>query len=129
MDAASLPVLQALRQHRHRQPRESEETVKTIHAHYSFALAALCVLLIGSVPGALTARMIQAPSTKLPDRLPGGRPNLQGLWLKSAGGFQGLFIGSLDGTNLAAGGGRGGGRGNRGAVPGGARGGPPTTRH
>ncbi len=42
-------------------------------------------------------------------RLPGGRPDLQGLWLKSAGGFQGLFIGSLDGTNLAAGGARGGG--------------------
>jgi hypothetical protein len=34
---------------------------------------------------------------------------LQGLWLKSNGGFQGLFIGSLDGTNFAAGG--GGGRG------------------
>jgi hypothetical protein len=37
-------------------------------------------------------------------RLPDGHPDLQGLWMKSAGGFQGLFIGSLDGTNLAAGG-------------------------
>ena len=42
-------------------------------------------------------------------RLPDGHPDLQGLWLKSNGGFQGLFIGSLDGTNFAAGG--GGGRG------------------
>jgi hypothetical protein len=42
-------------------------------------------------------------------RLPDGRPDLQGLWLKSAGGFQGLFIGSLDGRNFAAGGGGGGG--------------------
>ena len=38
-------------------------------------------------------------------RLPDGHPDLQGLWLKSAGGFQGLFIGSLDGTNFAAPGG------------------------
>ncbi len=50
-------------------------------------------------------------------RLPDGRPDLQGLWLKSTGGFQGLFIGSLDGTNFAAPG--GGGRGGR------AGGGPP----
>ena len=54
-----------------------------------------------------------APNATLP-RLPGGRPDLQGLWLKSAGGFQGLFIGSLDGTNLAAGGARGGARGGGG---------------
>ena len=53
---------------------------------------------------------LSAQSTALP-RLPDGHPDLQGLWLKSAGGFQGLFIGSLDGTNFAApGGGRGGGR-------------------
>ena len=45
-------------------------------------------------------------------RLPDGHPDFQGLWMKSAGGFQGLFIGSLDGTNLAA-----GGRGGRGAGP------------
>jgi hypothetical protein len=44
----------------------------------------------------------QSPSATLP-RLPDGHPDLQGLWLKSAGGFQGLFIGSLDGTNFAAG--------------------------
>jgi hypothetical protein len=68
--------------------------------------AALCVptWLPGSSP-------LQAQSA-LP-RLPDGHPDLQGLWMKSAGGFQGLFIGSLDGTNFAAGGrgGRGDGRG------------------
>ena len=37
-------------------------------------------------------------------RLADGHPDLQGLWMKSAGGFQGLFIGSLNGTNFAAGG-------------------------
>jgi hypothetical protein len=103
--------------------------VKTIHTHYSFGLAALCVLLNASIPSALTARVTQAPATAPLDRLPGGRPNFQGLWLKSAGGFQGLFIGSLDGTNLAAGGARGGGRGGRGAVAGGARGGPAPIRY
>jgi len=100
--------------------------VKTVHTHYGFGLAALCVLLTASVPSALTARVTQAPTSAPLDRLPGGRPNLQGLWLKSTGGFQGLFIGSLDGTNLAAGGARGGGRGGRGAAPGGARGPAPT---
>ena len=50
-----------------------------------------------------------APGVALP-RLPDGHPDLQGLWLKSNGGFFGLFIGSLDGTNFAAGGG-GAGRG------------------
>src|SRR5678816_725725 len=110
MDAASLRVLQVLRPRRHhRRPRESEKTVKTTRAHYSFAMAALCALLSASVPSALTARVTQAPTTAPLPRLPGGRPNLQGLWLTSAGGFQGLFIGSLDGTNLAAGGARGGG--------------------
>ena len=72
-------------------------------------LAVLFVLLRTQAPSI-------APATNLP-RLPSGRPDLQGLWLKSAGGFQGLFIGSLDGTNLAAGGARGG------------RGGPPPTRY
>ena len=67
------------------------------------------------------------PNASLP-RLPGGRPDLQGLWLKSAGGFQGLFIGSLDGTNLAAGGARGGGaRGGRGGAA--TRGGPVAPRY
>jgi hypothetical protein len=52
-------------------------------------------------------------------RLPDGHPDLQGLWMKSSGGFQGLFIGSLDGTNLAAGGrgGRGAGGGPGGVAP------------
>jgi hypothetical protein len=99
--------------------------VKTVHTRYGFTVAALCVLLSASVAIALTARVTQAPTTAPLDRLPGGRPNLQGLWLKSAGGFQGLFIGSLDGTNLAAGGARGG----RGPVAGGARGGPAPTRY
>jgi hypothetical protein len=62
-----------------------------------FVTATLCVLAQSSRP-------------KLPD----GHPDLQGLWMKSAGGFQGLFIGSLDGTNFAAGG--RGGRGGRGPV-------------
>ena len=73
--------------------------------------AALCALVSGCG--------LSAQSADLP-RLPDGHPNLQGLWIKSAGGFQGLFIGSLDGTNFAApGGGRGDGRGGR------AGGGPP----
>ena len=100
--------------------------MKTPPTSHCFGLtAALCVLLCagGSSPLAAQATQVpsNAPSVTLP-RLPDGRPDLQGLWLKSAGGFQGLFIGSLDGTNLAAGGGRGGGRG-------GARGGPAPTRY
>jgi hypothetical protein len=70
--------------------------------------AALCALVSGC--------RLAAQSADLP-RLPDGHPDLQGLWIKSAGGFQGLFIGSLDGTNFAAPG--GGGRGGR------AGGGPP----
>src|SRR4051812_37662925 len=89
---------------------------------------ALCVLLSagGSSPLAAQATRVPAnsPTATLP-RLPTGRPDLQGLWLKSAGGFQGLFIGSLDGTNLAAGGARGGGRAGGGVAAGAARGGPP----
>jgi hypothetical protein len=66
--------------------------------------------------GLLSAQTETAPADAPADvpRLPDGHPDLQGLWLKSAGGFQGLFIGSLDGTNFAAGGARGGGRGGRG---------------
>ena len=79
--------------------------------------AAICVSIAGLRFLPLSA---QSPgdgaNTSLP-RLPDGHPDLQGLWLKSAGGFQGLFIGSLDGTNFAAPG--GGGRGGR------AGGGPP----
>ena len=55
-------------------------------------------------------------------RLPDGHPDMQGLWLKSNGGFQGLFVGSLDGTNFAAPRGGGDGRGARGGR--GAGGGP-----
>jgi hypothetical protein len=74
--------------------------------------AALCGLLCTRPSGPLSAQ------SALP-RLPDGRPDLQGLWMKSAGGFQGLFIGSLDGTNFAAGGrgGRGDGRGTGGGPP------------
>jgi hypothetical protein len=50
-------------------------------------------------------------------RLPDGHLDLQGLWLKSTGGFQGLFIGSLDGTNFAAGGAARGGAGGGGGGP------------
>jgi len=77
-------------------------------------MSILCALL--SVPAS-------SQNAKIP-RQQGGRPDLQGLWLKSAGGFQGLFIGSLDGTNFAGGGARGGGRG-----AGGGRGGPPPTQY
>jgi hypothetical protein len=71
--------------------------------------AALCALLVGSSPGWAQPppREPNAPAAP-PARLPDGHPDLQGLWIKSAGGFQGLFIGSLDGTNFAA---RGGARG------------------
>jgi hypothetical protein len=89
--------------------------MKTIRTYHAFTLMSiLCVLL--SVPAS-------SQNAKIP-RQQGGRPDLQGLWLKSAGGFQGLFIGSLDGTNFAGGGARGGGRG-----AGGGRGGPPPTRY
>ena len=89
--------------------------MRTPHA-FGFGLtAALCVLLSAVASSSLGPQATARP------RLPDGRPDLQGLWLKSAGGFQGLFIGSLDGTNFAGGGARGGGRG--------ARGGPPPTRY
>jgi len=102
--------------------------MKAVPTYYGFAVAAaMCVLLIAGASRPLTAQGTQAasnaPNKTLP-RLPDGRPDLQGLWLKSAGGFQGLFIGSLDGTNFAAGGARGGGRG-----AGGARGGPAPNRY
>ncbi len=77
-------------------------------------LAATICGLSSTVPVGLSfaqapAAAASAQSAPLP-RLPDGHPDLQGLWMKSDGGFQGLFIGSLDGTNFAAGGG-GGGRG------------------
>ena len=99
--------------------------MKIIRTHHRFGpAAALCFLLSAGPSSLLRAQLTQAPPSaagKTIPRLPGGRPDFQGLWLKSTGGFQGLFIGSLDGTNLAAGGARGGGRGGRG--------GPPPTRY
>jgi hypothetical protein len=94
--------------------------MKVVHACCGSVILAAIVLLSARPPGPLSAQappvQPSASSSTLP-RLPGGRPDLQGLWMKSTGGFQGLFIGSLDGTNFAAGGrGRGdGGRGARGA--------------
>jgi hypothetical protein len=67
-------------------------------------------------PTPTPAQASPAASKAAIPRLPEGRPDLQGLWIKSAGGFQGLFIGSLDGTNFAAGG-RAGGAGARGGPP------------
>ena len=72
--------------------------------------AALSVVAGSRAPGPLEAQ------PALP-RLPDGHPDLQGLWMKSASGFQGLFIGSLDGTNFAAGGGAGRGAGRGPAAP------------
>jgi hypothetical protein len=80
-----------------------------------------CALLISSASSPGAAQAPRGAANAAIPRLPGGHPDLQGLWLKSAGGFQGLFIGSLDGTNLAAGG-RGGGARGRGGPPVGARG-------
>ena len=89
--------------------------MKALPILHCFGLAAvLCVLLSGGGSRPLSAQAAQTASTApivVLRTLPGGRPDLQGLWMKSAGGFQGLFIGSLDGTNFAAGGGRAGGRG------------------
>jgi hypothetical protein len=74
-----------------------------------FLLAAGAASLLAT--GVLGQALAQQPAAEpnaavaaLP-RLPDGHPDLQGLWLKSNGGFFGLFIGSLDGTNFAAGGG------------------------
>ena len=73
--------------------------------------AIFCVLLAVAACGsafsqapATPAATAPVPTAPLP-RQPNGRPDLQGLWLKSAGGFQGLFIGSLNGTNFATRGG------------------------
>lgn len=103
--------------------------MKTDHTYRALGvMTALCILLSAGGSNLLFAQAApaqEAPTITLP-RLPGGRPDLQGLWLKSDGGFQGLFIGSLDGTNLAAGGARGGRRGRGGAAVAG-RGGPSPT--
>jgi hypothetical protein len=69
--------------------------------------AAFLALLSAYAPRPTSAQPPAAQSganAPLPRQLD-GHPDLQGLWIKSAGGFQGLFIGSLDGTNFA---GRGG---------------------
>jgi hypothetical protein len=70
----------------------------------SLQLLLSCALLAASASA--SAQAPAAPDAASLPRQPNGRPDLQGLWIKSAGGFQGLFIGSLDGTNFAA---RGGG--------------------
>ena len=88
-----------------------QERVKVIALLVSTDALRTCVvrpLRSAGRPGG--AGSASAPAAAL-RRLPDGHPDLQGLWLKSAGGFQGLFIGSLDGTNLAAGGRGGGGEG------------------
>ncbi len=72
----------------------------------ALASGCLAALVAAGLPGLVSAQS-PAPPPSLP-RLPGGHPDLQGLWLKSAGGFQGLYVGSLNGTNFAAGGGRAG---------------------
>jgi hypothetical protein len=90
----------------------------TLARRVVLGLSAAFLLGTGPINPATAQPAPGAPSTSsaaLP-RLPDGRPDLQGLWLKSGGGFQGLFIGSLEGTNFAAG---GGGRG----------GGPPTPQY
>jgi len=84
--------------------------------------ASVCALISGPLAAqpapteSTSAQVNPAASKAAIPRLPDGRPDLQGLWIKSAGGFQGLFIGSLDGTNFAAGG-RAGGAGARGGPP------------
>ena len=73
--------------------------------------ATFCVLLAVAACGSAFSQAPAAPAATAPastaplPRQPNGRPDLQGLWLKSAGGFRGLFIGSLDGTNFATRGG------------------------
>jgi len=91
--------------------------VKVLRAYHVWAMlpATICLLLsvqgAGPVWGQITKTSPRKPQAAV-RRLPDGHPDLQGLWMKSEGGFQGLFIGSLDGTNFAAPGrGRGDGRG------------------
>ncbi len=80
--------------------------------------ATICLLLSVGGAGPVWAQITEASPKGFQaavHRLPDGHPDLQGLWMKSNGGFQGLFVGSLDGTNFAA---AGRGRGNGGG-PGG----------
>jgi hypothetical protein len=72
------------------------------------SVAAFLALVTLAASGPVVAQPTAAPASTSgapPPRHPDGHPDMQGLWIKSAGGFQGLFIGSLDGTNFA---GRGG---------------------
>ena len=92
-----------------------EPTVKhsaPLDRRFLLAAGAALLLATGAFGPAFAQQPPAEPTTPgvaLP-RLPDGHPDLQGLWLKSNGSFFGLFIGSLDGTNFAAGGGgRGGG--------------------
>ncbi len=91
--------------------------MKVLRAYHIRATlpATICLLLSVGSRGPVWAQSTEN-SPRKPQaavrRLPDGHPDLQGLWMKSNGGFQGLFIGSLDGTNFAAQGrGRGAGRG------------------
>jgi hypothetical protein len=95
--------------------------VTPVHARrVVVVLAAMSTLPLATFHDPLAAQATPPATVR---RLPDGHPDLQGLWMKSAGGFQGLFIGSLDGTNFAAGG-RAGGRGADGG-----RGGPTPPRY
>jgi hypothetical protein len=86
---------------------KGERTADVLSArqHRALITSSFLVLLASLPAGDLSAQASPAEAESsdatLP-RLPDGHPDLQGLWLKSAGGFQGLFIGSLDGTNFAA---------------------------
>ncbi|MBZ5632070.1 MAG: hypothetical protein LAO55_02990 [Acidobacteriia bacterium] len=94
--------------------------MKILRAYHGRTIlpATICLLLSVRGAGPVWAQATDASLRKSQAavrRLPDGHPDLQGLWMKSAGGFQGLFVGSLDGTNFAAQGrGRGGGPGGGG---------------
>jgi hypothetical protein len=105
--------------------RSIEVRIEFGAAHRGGVLTGIClaVLLAAGSSGPVSAQSSPQtglastdPATAPLPRLPGGHPDLQGLWLKSAGGFQGLYVGSLNGTNFAAGGGRAGAA-RRGAGP------------
>ena len=94
--------------------------MKVLRAYHGRAMlsAIVCLLLTVRGAGPVWAQITETSpkgSQAAVYRLPDGHPDLQGLWMKSNGGFQGLFVGSLDGTNFAA---PGRGRGNGGG-PGG----------
>ena len=94
--------------------------MKILRAYHGRTMLPATICLLMSVPGAgpvwaQTTDTSLKKSQSAVRRLPDGYPDLQGLWMKSTGGFQGLFVGSLDGTNFAAQGrGRGAGPAGRG---------------